>query len=67
MFQHLDPNNDGLLSYKEFYELLQTSFNEDDSPNVHLVKARCDRVLKNLVYRIYQEHLSMGDILHYFD
>lgn len=63
IFQQLDPNNDGMISYKEFYEMLQTDFYEQTAPNAHLVKARCEGVLKNLVNKIYMDHLNIRQVV----
>lgn len=67
IFQHLDPNNDGMISYKEFYEMLHDDFEEQQAPNAHLVKARCDRVFKNIVNKIYTENMNIHDVMASFD
>lgn len=32
-----------------------------------LVEARCNKVLKNLVLKIYQDNLSIEYVMNYFD
>ncbi len=67
IFHHLDPNNDGTISYKEFYEMLHDDYDEQQAPNAHLVKARCEKVMKNLICKIYTDHLNIHDVIAFFD
>ena len=32
-----------------------------------LVEARCKKVMKNLLLKIYQENISIDNVMHYFD